>query len=172
MKQATARPGITRIGFYVGVIVFTVAVWQFQSRVAGTYVEPYVDSLSPLQEKQLDAFLEMNRLLTTLGTGLLGAMGFLLVNSRTSRSGSRQTWTALGSALCVALSVYFGYLVYLGVLWMLDANFFNLNDPRILWPRQAHFYSFLLGVLLFGDFAFHDLRGEDKRERSQDVADH
>lgn len=55
---------------------------------------------------------------------------------------------------------------------MLESQFFDLNNPRILWPRQAHFYLFLLGVVFFADFAFHQLREEEEREPSEDLAGH
>ena len=172
MNRAIPRTRISRVAFYIGDAIFVVAVWQFQSHVTGRYLEPWVGSLSPLQERQLDAFLEMNRLITTLGTALLGATGFLLINGRKTHLQSGVLWTAIGAAVCVSLSLFFGYLVYLGVLWMLEGHFFNLNNSNILWARQAHFYAFLLGVVFFADFAFHHLREEDGHERSQDVASH
>jgi len=131
------------------------------------YIEVYVDTLSASQAKQLDAFLEMNRLVTTLGTGLLGAIGFLLANGRNAGSPARELWAAIASAICVGVSLLSGYVVYQSILWMLESGFFNLNNPEILWVHHAHFYSFLLGVVFFAEFAFHDLRGESGREPSQ-----
>jgi hypothetical protein len=170
MKPATGGTILSTLGFYISATGLIIALSLFQSYAAGQYIEPFVESLTTAQGRQLDAFLEMNRLLITLGTALLGATGFLLVNGHKMEAGSRALWTAFLSAVCVGLSVFFGYLVYLSVLWMLESQFFDLNNPRVLWPRQAHFYSFLLGVVFFTDFAFHQLREEQERERSQDLS--
>lgn len=149
MTRSIVRATIHRLVFYVGATAVVLLVWQVQKHVTGAYFEPLIDSLTPLQEKQLDAFLEMNRLITTLGTALLGAIGFLLVNGRKEHLRPGALWTALGSTVCVGLSLLSGYIVYLGILWMLQSKFFNLNISGILWARQAHFYTFLLGVVFF-----------------------
>ncbi len=156
---------MARAGFYVGTVLLAVAVWQFQRYMytrSVSFIYPSLDALNPLQEKQLEAFLEMNRLLTTLGTTLLGAIGFLMAGRRTRVSS--ELWTALASAVCVGLSVYFGYLAYQGILWMLQNAFFDLSNPQVSWTLHAHFYTFLLGVLLFADFALHSLGTEDGHE--------
>ena len=105
---------IGRLGFYISVIVFAVVVWRSEVFIQNrpqVYGE-LISDLSPLQEKQLGAFLEMNRLLITLGTALLGAMGFLLVNTHKARSSARQLSPAFASAFFVGLSVYYGYRAY------------------------------------------------------------
>src|SRR5579863_940298 len=168
MKRAV----LTRVVFYVAAIGFILAVWQFQARMSGTFIEPLVTSLNSLQERELDALLELNGLITTLGTGLLGALGFVLINggSHNLRPGSK--WLAVGSAICVALSLFFGYVVYLGIISMLENTIFDLDIPPIFWARQAHFYSFLLAVVLFGDFAFHTLQAEGTNEHKKHSTDH
>jgi hypothetical protein len=55
---------------------------------------------------------------------------------------------------------------------MLENTIFDLDVPAILWARQAHFYTFLLAVVLFGDFAFHTLQVEDKNERKTHPSGH
>ena len=112
----------------------------------------------------------MNNLITTLGTGLLGALGFLLMNGRKSVHWSGAKWLALASAVCVAFSLLFGYVAYLALIDMLRSEIFDLDLPAILWVRQAQFYSFLLAVVLFGDFAFQALHGEDKNEAKHSLA--
>jgi hypothetical protein len=131
-----------------------------QTHLNGKFVYEVVNSLTAMQLKQLDALLEMNRLLTTLSTTLLAAVGFLIIKERKPRI-RQELWAALASAVCIGLSLFFGYLVYLGILWMLGESFFDLTNPHILWARQAHFYAFLLGVVFFADFAFHYVREED-----------
>jgi hypothetical protein len=162
MKGIRESPRALRAAFYVIAIALVFAVGLAQTHLIGTYADPWIDTLDQLQAKQLDALLDMNRLLTTLGTTLLAATGFILMNG-SKRRVHRELWAALASGVCVAFSLYFGYLVYLGILWMLREHFFNLSNPHILWPRQAHFYAFLLGVVFFADFAFHYLLEEDEQ---------
>jgi len=130
--------------------------------------------LSPLQDKQMSAFLEMNRLLITLATSLLGAIGFLLANKREGQS-ARALWAALASAVCVGLSLYFGYRAYEDIIQMLQPPYpaFDLTGPLVSWDRYAHFFTFLLGVFFFFDFAFHEVSKskEDSHEYLQNVAD-
>jgi hypothetical protein len=168
MTKPTRRAIVLRVSFYVAFLGFVLAVWQFQTYLAQGVVEAPVSSLNPLQKSQLDAFLAMNSLVTTLTTGLLGALGFLLLNGRkVSRQSITAKWLAFGSALSAALSLFFGYVVYLALLDMLGNEAFDLSMPPIYWARQAHFYTFLLSVVLFGDFAFHAFftvgRYEDNR---------
>lgn len=172
MKRRATRAVIFRLLFYMGATAFILVVWQYQKHFSGSWIEPLVTSISPAQEKELDALLEMNRLITTLGTGLLGAMGFILVNGHKEHRGTGAFWAAFASAVCVGLSIFFGYVVYLGIIAMLQNQFFDLDNPGIWWARQAHFYTFLLGVVLFGDFAFQILHSEEGHERTSDVGDH
>jgi hypothetical protein len=151
----------------MGAIAFILLVWQFQKNITGNLLEQTLNTLDPLQQKELDAFLEMNRLITTLSTGLLGALSFILVNRGKEQRGLPGQWTAYLSAICVGLSLFFGYVVYLAIVNMLDNHYFQLFTWQIQWARQAHFYTFFLGVVLFGDYAFHTLRSEDQDERPQ-----
>jgi hypothetical protein len=139
------------IAVVTGVIVWGVQEYMyFQGRA---YIEERLDALSALQDKQLSAFLEMNRLLTTLGTTLLGATGFLLNTRR--RGAEPHMWLGLASALCIGLSIYFGYEAYEDILWMLEGRFFDLSNPEIHWTHAAEFYTFLLGAIFFCAFVTH-----------------
>lgn len=166
------RAHIIRLLFYVVAVAFILAVWQFQAHMSGNFIEPMVTSLNTLQERELDALLGMNSLITTLSTGLLGALGFVLINGRGQSIPPGAKWLAFGSAICVALSLFFGYVVYLGIISMLENTIFDLDIPAILWARQAHFYTFLLAVVLFGDFAFHTLQVEETNERKTHPSGH
>jgi cytochrome bd-type quinol oxidase subunit 2 len=171
MNAPEKRGMILRLAFYMGSIAFILAVWQIQKNITGDLMQQTLQTLDPLQQKELDAFLEMNKLITTLSTGLLGALSFILVNRGRGKNEAAQ-WTAYLSAICVGLSLFFGYVVYLAVVNMLDNHYFQLFTWQIQWARQAHFYTFFLAVVLFGDFAFHALRKEDEDEPTQDALGH
>ena len=164
MSRISTRAVGFRIVLYLGAVLFIFFVGRLQKQMAGNVFEPLISSLSSLQQNQLDALMDMNNLVTTLGTGLLGALGFLLINGRKVTRWSAAKWLALASAGCAALSLLFGYVAYLALIDMLRNQIFDLNLPTIVWVRQAQFYSFLLAVALFGDFAFQTLHMEDGNE--------
>jgi hypothetical protein len=129
-------------------------------------LEPLVSSLSSLKQAQLNALYNIDNLVTSLATAVLGGIGFFLVDGRKVKRWSAAMWVAIASAGCAAFSLYLGYVVYLALLDMLKNEIFNPDLPAILWARQAQFYFFLLAVALFGDFAFQALNTEDGDEAS------
>jgi TRAP-type C4-dicarboxylate transport system permease small subunit len=164
MTSKTKRAILFRLVFYMAAMAFIVGVWQYQKSFLNNWIEPVnpaQGSISDKEDQELNALLEMNRLITTLGTGLLGAIGFILINLRKGKRGFEALWAACASAVCVGLSLFFGYLVYLWVIEMLKVQIFDLDMSPLMWARSAHFYTFLLAVVLFGDFAFNNLRTED-----------
>jgi hypothetical protein len=158
-----SRPAIARFGFYLAVIVLALVVWVVQDNLfSKSYIEAQTDALNPLQEKQLDAFLQMNQLLITLATATMGALGFMLTQRKTRRW--RELLSAAASAIFAGCSLYFGYLAYQGILWMLQSGFFNLDNAAIQWTRHFHFYALLLSVFFFADFIIHDIGKEGRNE--------
>ncbi len=173
MSEEIRSKILFRLVFYMAATAFIVLVWQYQKNLFNNTIVAVTDtSAASLKDKELDALLAMNQLVTTLSTGLLGAIGFLLVNVRRENRGSVALWAACCSAVCAALSLFFGYVVYLAVITMLHNQFFDSTIDSLLWPRQAHFYFFLLAVVLFGDFAFNNLRtgGQDAAKASANRA--
>lgn len=169
MEPRIPKSIVESFGFYIVVVVLAVVSWQTQKDmtttsqrflqaqggVAGTAVV-----LDSIKERQLDAYLEMNRLLTTLGTTLLGALGFLLFGREKGGQLTRHRWAAFVSVFCVAISIFFGYVAYLFILSMLGNGLFDLTSLNVHWAQQAHFYTFLAGVVFFADFAFCNLNQE------------
>ena len=135
-------------------------------RFGANILEPQVESLTQLQEQQPQAFLDMNRLLTTLGTTMLGALGFLLASGSKGQLRSSVRWPALASGDFAGLSIFFGYVASEGILYMLRNQFFGLEAPVILWPHRTHFYALLLSVFFFTDLAIHDLNAPQRMCRS------
>ncbi|MGB8771653.1 MAG: hypothetical protein WCC92_18720, partial [Candidatus Korobacteraceae bacterium] len=134
MALKTGRFRIRDFAFYIGAILVAIAAfyiakhisWQSQNPEGGI-LGTALTTLDNLQEKQLDAYLEVNRLLTTLGTTLLGALGFLLFGGRRNAR-TRHLWAALLGALFVATSIFYGYLAYLFLLSMLQFGPFDLTS--------------------------------------------
>jgi len=69
----------------------------------------------------------------------------------------------------MAISIFFGYVAYLFILSMLRDGIFDLTSSSPHWAQQAHFYTFLVGVVLLADFIFYNLIKEAGRQTLQDV---
>ena len=161
---------VSDLVWYVVVILVAILSWESQSFMqhlankqlqaqaqVGVVGESSVN-LSAVQTKQFDAYLELNRLLTTLGTTLLGAVFFLLFNSSRRLVWKRRRWAAFLGALFIAVSIFFGYVAYLSFILMLqNGNPLDVTIYMPHWAQQAHFYTFLLGVIFLADFIFHNL---------------
>jgi hypothetical protein len=162
-----------RLRFYVLAIVIAAAVLVFQHYMGKIAYRDIVssssltgtDTLPPWEEKALDAYSAMSGLLTTLATALLGALGYLLINASQAAPQLRNRASAMGSALFAVLSLYFGYVSHLTLLAYTYNNAFNPNFFGVMWPSRSQFYTLLLAVFLFADFAFRVLGKEAGSEQ-------
>lgn len=165
MNRNKGRSRFSRLVFYVAVIVLAVVSWRFtalmnaRSLPVGTIIATSDSTMSPWDDKAMRAYSDMSSLLTTLGTAMLGAVGFLLANRRKT-SHVPHLWSALLGATCVGLSIYFGYVCHLYLLAAAASRTFDPYNLSTIWPSRAQFYSLLMAVFFFADFAFHDLGGE------------
>jgi hypothetical protein len=166
----------SRVGFYVVVIICAVVAWRFQqhwttpSWPADGIISSSQAEMTSWDAKAIDAASQTNSLLTTLGTAMLGAIGLLLIN-HSARHRPRHLWSAMGSSVCVGISIYFGYVGYLEVL-AATTNHSPINpyNASFLGPSRAQFYALLLAALLFADFTFHELtKKEEKKEPIHDA---
>lgn len=178
----------SRVIFYVVVILCGFTAWRIQEyyiKTAGwpddgviaTIPTTSADSdMSAWDSKAIDAATQTNSVLTTLGTAMLGAMGFLLINTRGAKHAPRHLWSALGGGVCVGVSIYFGYVGYMQVMAAAHNHKFNPYGQSFQWPSNAQFYALLLAAMFFADFTFftiHQLTTkEDKRESPQEVTAH
>lgn len=124
--------------------------------------EEVFSELKDFQTKQLDIFLEMNKLMTTLATVAIGAAAGFLAGKKAADVPSRRVlpvWILFG------VSLYCGFLANQQVVWMLSKRFFNLYYPGIAWPSRIQFWAFLLGVFLMADVVYSSL-GQEKGESS------
>jgi len=157
---------LRRFGFYLGVLVIAGAVWEVQHYLQSA---PAIYDSIPIQTEAVSAFLEMNRLLTTLATTLLGALGLLLFGGFRGKSCSRELWAAVVGAVSVSLSIYCGYVAYLAVISMLEAGSFDPYSPQLLRAQYAHFYTFLVGVIFIAGFVYQNMGEAGGYEKSHDA---
>lgn len=159
---------LTRAWFYIAVAVLILAVWGLQvyvyhrvfsgpgtifAQISSTPAQP-----SDWQKMSVQAMTDTNRLLITLGTALLGALGLLMGNKVRGGGESPHLWAALLAGTCGALSLYFGYVSHLNLLAMISNQTFSPYDPVYLFSSHAQFYSLLAGAFFLADFAVHDFK--------------
>src|ERR1700730_12531017 len=166
MHLAIGRPRTARVGFYVAIILLVAIVWGVQRHMDVIAFGPNtIISYSPgkpnqWQQMGLQAVSEMNSLLTTLATAMLGGVGLLLAKREPARPRPRHLWSAFIIAGFVAISLYFGYVGHLHVLWMIKNETFDPYSLMYLLPSHSQFYALIVGVFFFADFAVHDLSEE------------
>jgi hypothetical protein len=168
MHRAIRRSRITRLGFYFAAVALVAIVWRVQHYMDALTVPPpntiissFSSSGNPNQWQQIgfQAVSQMDGLLTTLATALLGALGLLLVRVRAGQQ-PRHLGSAFVSGVFVGLSLYFGYVGHLHVLYMIHTETFDPFSLLYILPSHSQFYALLLGFFFFGDFAVHDLSEE------------
>jgi hypothetical protein len=143
-------------------------VWRIQRYMDATTFGPNTiffssSSGAPSQWQQMgvQAVSETNSLLTTLATGLLAALGLLLNNPGRNRAKPRHLWSAFLCAVGAGLSLYFGYVSHLHLLWMIKNDTFDPYSIVYILPSHFQFYTLLAGAFFFADFAVHDLNEEN-----------
>lgn len=118
--------------------------------------EEALSELKDFQTKQLDIFLEINKLLTTLASAAIAATAGFFTGKRAANT---KRLTAVW--VCFGLSLYAGFVTSQQVVWMLDKRFFNLYYPGIVWPSRIQFWGFLIGMLLLAEVVHHSIREKD-----------
>ena len=104
--------------------------------------------------KAQDAYAALGNLLTTLATGLLASLGVFF--TRTKNDSARVLWPAVLSALCVCISVYFGYISSQNIAWAIESQIPTINLPKLQVPRQLQFFSLVAGVYFYAEFLRRD----------------
>ena len=160
-KRIISRPVMITTGFYMVCMVVALSMWGLSSYINGLqYVLAPSDDPAALSKAQ-DAYAAMNNLLTTLATGLLAAMGWFVTSKPDRRYSARTFWPAIVSALCVCISLYWGYISSQNVEWAIEHSIGAMDLEKIQLPRQLQFLTILLGVVFFADFVRRDLTKVD-----------
>ncbi|HTR47290.1 MAG TPA: hypothetical protein VMM16_07910 [Verrucomicrobiae bacterium] len=176
MNGTILKPAARRTLFYVGTIVVAVVAWRMRLWLTSGEVGPpggiySFGDTDTAQSKGFDIATTMIGLLTTLGTALLGAIGFLLNGSSQMQLRPRHLVAVFLSAACVGVSLYYGYAGYLSMLFMADAGKFDPYMKSFQAADHAQFYSLLIAVFFFADFVVHDLRSENGGEHAPQTSD-
>lgn len=147
-------------GLYVLIAIAVLLLMSIEEFIGSRAVlgEERIEKLSELDTKQLDAFNDNSKLLTTLATALIGAVtGFLLQREKSKPLTSGDRRRAVGAWILAAMSLYFGHLTGRQVTWMLRSQFFNLFHDTVWWPARLQFWTFFIAAILLADFVYRSL---------------
>lgn len=162
--RATTRSRFGALRFYVALAIAILVLHTIDSVIVNMPVvlpEPDRELSLALRQKQLDLWSEMNKLLIAVATLTIGAIGGMMVNRDKARPLSPpQLRRAVASWLFCALSLYFGYLSYQQGTRMLSHGVFDPFTPRLWWPARGQFWTFLISIIIFGDFVYSSIRGK------------
>ena len=157
-------------GFYLCAAVLAIVSWYIQGWIWSGSLPPPNTVLGPetpfsdTVKQGVEAYLEVNRLLTTLATTVLGALGFVLFRGGTVGARTPRLWAAMMGALLVAVSIFFGYVAYNFLIAILQTGSIDFSAPTsrpLTISQQIHFYTFLAGIIFLADFVFHNVEKGD-----------
>jgi hypothetical protein len=171
MHPASKRLDMTRVWFYIAIVVIVAAVWGIQfykynkNNAPGTIFAGSSTDAGPQEwdKMSVQAMTETNSQLTTLATALLGALGLLMINRMERCSKWRHMWAAFLAAGGGVLSLYFGYASHLYLLALINEQAINPYDTVYLFWSHSQFYALLAGTLFFADFAVCQLSEEKSK---------
>lgn len=124
---------------------------------------------TPWDGEALDMLVEMNKLLLSLCSLLIGGLGVVIFKQEIPSLWNHPLRLLLGLSLyCSCFSLYWGFVVYSRGLEMVEAQAFSSADPGLQSAQMAQFYSFLIALLLFSIVA---LRGQYGPPRPADNDD-
>jgi hypothetical protein len=152
------------------VVIMGLLTYYVNARPLAETVSVWDPSAAAAVMKAYDAYAAVNNLLTTLATGLLAGLGLFLANSRQDRCPEQALWPAAASALCVCVSLYWGYISSQNVEWAIEYSIPDLGIPKLQWPRILQCFTILLGVFFFAVFVMRDFANVDSRQGSPNVS--
>lgn len=165
----------SEVGFWIVVILVGLAAWKgvthlnnetlnalaAQGGIAGVVS----DTAQSSQATVVNAFLGDAQQITTMGTAVLGGVFYLLFSGRKGEAWTKGKAAMVLGSIFVCLSIYAGFVAY---SYIIAAVADSIPDPihgsNAYAAQQAQFYLFLLGVVCFANFIFHNLPTEAKRE--------
>ena len=145
------------LGGFLVLLILLLVGWGIQSYIAGRIVATETfPSLTELQERSFDLFLENNKLLTSLALLMIAGVGIfvqLLVKGELRIDvNSLPRWLLLVSMLFAALSIYCGYLASENLSTLLRHDAYDITLDAVSIPKQLQFYFFLGSIFCFGMF--------------------
>jgi len=161
MPAAGVTLGTRRLIFYSVVIAVAIAAGYASTRGL-SFALPTRETPTTWQQMGVQIASEATRLLITLASALLGALGLLLGNKFAGGGRPRHLWSAFACAIGAGVSLYYGYVVHMHLLGMIGYQAFDPTSAIFLDPSHYQFYALLIAAVFLVDFVFYNL-GQDER---------
>jgi len=151
MKTSWFIPNIA----YIIIIFITWVI--LRSILPSTSADEPDSELTDYQDKSVGIIIELNSLMITLSTLLMGGVGGILIKTHSDKNKLpiRQWITLLLSLMFGVSTIYFGYTILIGILQQLSDNYFNFENDEVLKSIKYQFYSLILSILCVGQFLFN-----------------
>jgi hypothetical protein len=149
--------------YILAIPVVALTTWQFVQIDPVQRIEG--GDIDNATEKALELSINVITLFISLATGSVAVCAWLVTRPRTTVQEFRQrlSLTALAIvALCC--SIYFGVVALDGALELLAWQVFDSRSDLVWWPQTLQYYSFLLGVLVFGLAALRSINAVAETE--------
>jgi hypothetical protein len=165
------RPLVATIAFYILCGIVSYGMHTLAARINADTSYPTVPADGPdAFAKAVDAYQVVNNLLTTLATGLLAGLGFLLFNLPRQKNSGQAFWWAALSGLCACVSLYWGYISSQNVEAAIEGESLTLDLPSLQYPRQLEAASMMVGVILAGHFVMRTLINMNTTRSAKNVS--
>jgi hypothetical protein len=131
--------------------------------------EIVISELDELQKKSSEIIIEMNKLMTSLATLIIGALGAFIIK-RYETLKIKATFPRIlvaASSMLAIFSIYFGYVLYIKMVEMLSNNFYNPNNSLIEMPRKYQYYCLWLSAILFVVFVLAETAPHTHEQKSE-----
>lgn len=160
-----------KIWLFLALIISLVLIVIYFIFIHTTIPLPEIEKpeLSNIEIKAYEAFMERCKLLISLATALIGAIGLILIWDKKEeiKITNFQKSFIIVSAVSAGFSIYFGYVTYCRIIEFLANKIFNLQklNPYLRIPIEGQFWTFLFSILFFGIFVFLDISDSKKAKR-------
>ena len=149
------------VTFYAVILLVVAGLLGFERLFVDTrsFAAEETSELTKVEEKSIDVYLEINRLLTAVTTLVFGALGALIVKrgeKREQSGGEAMIWITASAG---AVSLYCAYLNYSQLLWMLSNKFFDLSVPQVTWSARVQFGGFVVAAVSLAHLVYRGLDG-------------
>jgi hypothetical protein len=120
-------------------------------------------------ERMLDLLLDMTNIVTSFSTGLLGALGLILVSGPEASRGQKVRPAAFLCGVFAVISTTFGFLVYEQVFDIVKLGFFSIDIVGISLARYGQLITFVAALGTFGYFAVRTFEADPNVDKDKSV---
>lgn len=145
MGFMSSRRAVTIVSL-VGFLIFLEILAAIMIPSGGAALD---GKLSEADEKTIDILIDLTKLLMTYGYAILGAIAFLLQREDSSPllKSSPHFAEALVTASAAIGSIFWGHIVFSGIITMMSHDFLDLHAPILVWAVRLQYFCLVLALI-------------------------